>query len=127
MSEMVLASAIRFKVGKTETRKEAFDLIVNLFGKPPEETYEFDGVVESFEYDPEKNDGFTAQIIEDNLYVDYMLKERDPCDGLDINLTKKFLDEIVGKFMHKFDMAPDWKVKILYYYNGSCAGLCEVA
>jgi len=76
-------------------------------------------------YDPDKNDGFTVRCPNNVLYIDYELDECDPF-GFDIELTDKDIKHVLKLFKDKFGIKQDWKLKVLYFYNGGCAGLSEV-
>ncbi len=88
---------------------------------------EFDGIVEYIRYAPENNDGFTVNLIGDStLYVDYIISEERDCNDINVDINKERLEEIVQKAEALGLDVSDYKIKVLYYYNGGCAGLGEV-
>jgi len=81
-----------------------------------------------FVYYPKFNDGFTVNFPNNVMYIDYMFNDTDD-RGIDIDITKEMVDDVLKKFEKKFLADPEhfeWKLKVFYYYNGGCAGICEV-
>lgn len=125
MSEMQIQAAMRFNLGKFET-KNTIEELTKIFGKSPDTVEEYDGNVEYFEYDPKLNDGFAVRIINDILYADYMILDEDDQGGFDLDITKERIEDILSKINAKGLSYSSYKIKVLYFYNGGCAGLSEI-
>lgn len=125
MSEMELNVAVRFSLKCANTSKIVSDL-TRAFGKEPDEIEEYNGVVEYFRYDHKKNDGFAVHVIGDEVFADYILAEGQEHYDINIDITDEDLNNIVSIANKKGLEYTNYKIKILYFYNGGCAGLSEV-
>ena len=128
MSEMSLAVAVRFKQGSVSRDESLVEKLKAIFGKDADDFSEYDGVVEEINYESKNNDGFTANIVgkENVLYIDYIISQKRECYDINVNLTKEDLEKIVEKAKNLGILTEEYHIKILYYYNGGCAGLSEV-
>lgn len=126
MSEMVLEAAVRFKVYENVSMAQAHARCVSLFKKEPDYIDEWKGDIQNFEYHSDQNDGFEVHMPGNALYIDYMLSSDKEVFDLDLNITQDQINEIAVKFYDKFGFVTDWKIKVLYFYNGGCAGISEV-
>jgi hypothetical protein len=126
MSGMEVDAAVRFKIKEVENLQEGYKLAVEMFGKEPDEIERYDGEVEYIRYDPILNDGFTANFPNKVFYIDYIFQDLDEY-GFNFDLTQKDFKDILTLFKNKFqEYGIKGRLKVLYYYNGGCAGLSEV-
>lgn len=135
MSSMKLEAAVRFTHTRDIPQKDmTLDFITNIMGSPPTD-YDTDdeGYLNYFTYTPNNHKDsikglWLPNYINGTLYIDYMLTDskEDDC-GFDFDITLEEFKDIQNKYLYKFGfLRADYKFKILYYYNGGCAGLCEV-
>lgn len=122
---MKVAAAIRFKISEDISIEGAYEIAKNMFGKEPDDIDKWDDQVDYFYYNPANNDGFTVNVPDNIMYVDYMF-DLDGY-GFDLNINQNELNMILSKFYWKFNKMFDWKLKVFYFYDGGCAGLAEVA
>jgi len=125
MSEMELNVAIRFTLEPLDTKNIVSEL-TKIFGKAPNELEEYDGVVEYFRYDYKKNDGFAVHVIGEEIFADYILKEGNEEYDINLDITDNDIKRIISLANEKGLKYSSYKIKVLYFYNGGCAGLAEI-
>ena len=132
MSEMELEIVVRFEVEPNaqskDKNKSVVDYAKEWFQKEP------DFVEDDYiEYDPDKNNGWTITQIDDKIFIDYMVTNEIDCYDIDQDITQSDLQTCALDFVYKFvkgnennPIVKNQKLKVLYYYNGGCAGTSEV-
>lgn len=132
MSSMQLQVHVRFPLGKVDDVQEAYDKVVPMFGKDPDDVDIWNNEVMGFYYKADQNDGFTVNRPENKLFIDYVITDKSD-DDLYINYDFAIgeendqLTEIVNKYKERFgepEATP--RLRIFYFYNGGCYGLGEV-
>ena len=127
MSEMSFVAAVRFKQPNITRDHTLLDKLNSIFGKEPDEVDESDGFIDYVRYEPKNNNGFTATLMnKDILYIDYILDESNECYDINLDISRDRLSSILDQASKLGIDASDYKIKVLYYYNGGCAGLSEV-
>ena len=144
MSSYQLQAALRFEVRPHEsvlkrddwlalekTAENVLPYVKAWFGEP-----EYDDEVY---YDHKQHDNFTCNLVGDKLFIDYIFQNERDCYDINLDITGEQFEKVAAKFAQRFvltedmkDSRPDHpiimseKVKVLYFYNGGCAGLAEV-
>lgn len=125
MSNSKLQVAIRFDQGEVTGGRELLENLEEMFEKKSEYS-EFDNNILTsvgFDYDEKE---FSASIIANNLYIDYVIANETDSFDFDINISKKKIKKIVNLAQNLGFETSSYKIKILQYDNGGCAGLSEV-
>lgn len=126
MSDMQLQIAIRFEIGNFENKNEAFKKAKEIMQREPDEVDEWDGNVDYFCYEITKDNKFTINFPEKTLFLDYMINEERDSYGIDENITLEDIQKVQDKVKSMGVEYKSCKLKVLYFYNGGCAGISEV-
>jgi hypothetical protein len=128
MSEMIMAVAVRFYQGEYKKDKTLLEVLRNFFNAEPTDVdyYEDTDTVEYVAYDPQKFNNFCCHMVNNKLFIDYMISGKDDAYGCDITLKIEDIKNIINKAENMGIKINDYRFKVLYYYNGGCAGLSEV-
>ena len=132
MSEMELEIVVRFEVepnpDSKDKNKSVVDYAKEWFQKEP--NFVDDDYVE---YDPDDNNGWTINQIDDKIFIDYMIANERHCYEIDQDITQSDLQTCALDFVYKFvkgnennPVVKNQKLKVLYFYNGGCGGTSEV-
>lgn len=124
MSDMELVIAVRFEL-KSIDKNNTIPELTKIFGKPPDDFEEYDGVVDYFHYNKKDNDGFEVNLIGSRLFADYIIAD-DGGYGTNVDITDEDISKIILLAKQKGLNYLNYKIKVLYFYNGGCAGLSEV-
>jgi hypothetical protein len=119
MSEMQLDFICRMKLLGTWTQTEALEFCKRYLEADYEDEFYFD-----------VQDNFSFSLFGDRLYLNYHFDSYDPYD-IDIDITEQTAEKVMGETIRKFDEDLRCRIcavkyKILYFYNGGCAGVSEV-
>ena len=122
------------------------DVVVRVPVHSPNDAWDYDNArnfcsvfIEPVEYggdfEFETHRGFTFSYFGDRLYLDYYITDGLIEYDFDVNVSLSMLDEFIDSFNELWKEERDlielvafdeWKVKVLYYYNGGCAGAREI-
>jgi len=125
MSNTKLQIAIRFNQGAVTGGQEFLDDLEKMLDKKVEYSEFEDNILKSVGFDYAEKE-FSASIIDDNLYIDYVLVNETDSFDFDFDISKKKIKKIVNLAQNLGFDTSSYKIKILQYDNGGCAGLSEV-
>jgi hypothetical protein len=132
MSGMQLQIAMRFEVqpnqNQVDDNKSVGDYGKEWFQKEP------DFVEDDFvEYDPDKNDKWTMNVIGDKIFLDYIMQKDRDIHDIDKDIRNEDMQLCALSFVDKFvkgnenhPVVVDQKLKVLYFYDGGTSGLPEI-
>lgn len=123
MSAMCSASAIRSAQSKSV--HDLYLLAVAAYGREPDDKDD-DDKVKYFKYENDKHNISVYKVYGGEVCVDYILEKKYDAYQVDATVSLKKINQ-VKKWMKSlgFDVSGIC-VKVVYYYNGGCAGLCEI-
>lgn len=123
MSAMCYASAIRSVQSKSV--HDLYLLAVAAYGREPDDK-DGDEKVKYFKYENDKHNISVYKVYGGDVCVDYILENEYDAYQVDATVSLKKINQ-VKKWMKSvgFDVS-DICVKVVYYHNGGCAGLCEI-
>lgn len=123
MSSMCSASAIRSP--QTKSIHELYLLAVAAYGYEPDDKEGIDQV-KYFKYENGKHNISVYKVYDGEVCVDYILETQYDAYEVDATVSLKKINQ-VKKWMKSvgFDVS-DLCVKVVYYHNGGCAGLCDI-
>jgi hypothetical protein len=123
MSAMCYTSAIRSPQSKSV--HDLYLLAVVAYGCEPDDK-EGDEQVKYFKYENGKHNISVYKVYNGTVCVDYILEDKYDAYEVDATVSLKKISQ-VKKWMKGagFDIS-DICVKVVYYHNGGCAGLCEI-
>lgn len=123
MSAMCYALAIRSAQSKSV--HDLYLLAVAAYGREPDDT-DGDEKVKYFKYENDKHNISVYKVYGGDVCVDYILETKYDAYEVDATVSLKKINQ-VKKWMKSvgFDVS-DICVKVVYYHNGGCAGLCDI-
>jgi len=123
MSAMCYASAIRSP--QTKSVHELYLMAVGAYGREPDDK-DSDEKVEYFKYENDKHNISVYKVYNGKVCVDYILEAKYDAYEVDATVSLKKINQ-VKKWMKNvgFDVS-EICVKVVYYHNGGCAGLCDI-
>lgn len=121
-----MCSAIAIRAMQEKSISELYEIAKSVFGKEAESVSKKYGSEEISYFKYENKNPITAYEIKGKICLDYILNDNVDVDYINESIDLKKINKIKNWLKKSGFDVNNVSIKIIYYHNGGCAGLCEV-
>lgn len=121
-----MCSAIAIRAIQDKKISELYEIAKNAYGKETDDVSKKYGSDEISYFKYEKEHPISVYEINGKICLDYILVDNVDVDFINESIDLKKINKIKSWMKKSGFEIKDISIKVIYYHNGGCAGLCEV-